>query len=115
MQWLMDTIHQGLHFERKSVQETQLVPWGAGDCFIRNYDRIQRLYPFRYVCDSKASKWGTYPVEGVLCISPEQLKKLGDIFVLITVDHPGVSLQIVNRLMDMKIQRMDHIWNWLDF
>lgn len=115
MKWLMDTVHQGLRFEGESVQETKLVLWGAGECFERNYEKIRRLYPIRYVCDSNASKWGTYSLDGVLCISPEQLKKLGDVFVLITVDHPGVSLQIVNRLLDMGIEKMDHIENWLDF
>lgn len=113
MQWLMDTVHQGLHFEGKSIQEIQLVSWGAGDCFVRNHDRIQQVYPIQYVCDSDASKWGTYPVEGVLCISPEQLKALGNVFVLITVDHPGISLQITNLLLDMGIKNIDHILNWV--
>lgn len=115
IRWLMDTVHQGLRFEGQSAQEVQLVLWGAGDCFARNYDRIHRLYPIRYVCDSNAAKWGTYPVDGVLCISPERLKEMGDVFVLITVDDSGVSMQIVNRLLDMGIQKMDHIVNWLKF
>lgn len=111
--WLIDTVHQGLSFEGQSVQEAELVPWGAGDCFVRNYDKIRQMYPIQYVCDSNPSKWGTYPMEGVLCISPEQLKALGNMFVLITVDHPEVSLQIVNLLLDMGIQKVDHIENWL--
>lgn len=114
MRWLMDTVHQGLHFEGQSVQEMQLVLWGAGDCFVRNYDRIRRLYPIRYVCDSNEEKWGTYPADGVRCIPPEQLKALGDVFVLITVDNPGVSMQIVNRLLDMEISDIDHIQNWME-
>ena len=114
MRWLMDTVHQGLHFDGRSVQETQLVLWGAGDCFRRNYDRIRRLYPIQYVCDGNPLKWGTYLAEGVLCISPEQLRGLRDVFVLITVDHPGVSLQIANMLLDMGIQKIDHIENWLN-
>lgn len=113
--WLMDTVYQGLHFDRQSVRETQLVPWGAGDCFARNYDKIRQMYPIRYVCDSDVSKWGTYPMDGVLCISPEQLKALGDVFVLITVDAPRVSRQIVDTLLDMGIRKMDHIENWFDF
>lgn len=113
VQWLMDTVQQGLHFEGQSVQETQLVPWGAGDCFARNYDRLRRLYSIQYVCDSNEEKWGTYPVDGVLCISPEQLKALGDVFVLITVDKPDISLQIVNRLLDLGIDNVDHVRNWV--
>lgn len=113
MQWLMDTVWQGLHFEGQSVQETQLVPWGAGDCFARNCDRLRRLYSIQYVCDGNEEKWGTYPADGVLCISPEQLKALGDVFVLITVDKPDISLQIVNRLLDMGISKVDHVRNWV--
>lgn len=114
IRWLMDTVHEGIHFRGESVQETQLVLWGAGNCFSRNYNRIHRLYPIQYVCDGNPLKWGTHPKEGVLCISSEQLKTLGDVFVLITVDHPGVSLQIANMLLDMGIQKMDHIENWLE-
>ncbi len=113
IRWLMDTVRQGMCFDGQSVEETQLVPWGAGDCFARNYDRIRRLYPVRYVCDSNALKWGTYPIDDVCCISPEQLKALGDVFVLITVDAPGLSLQIINRLLDMGISNVDHIQNWV--
>lgn len=113
IQWLTDTIYQGLHFEEHPVREAQLVPWGAGDCFFRNYDRMQQVYPIRYVCDSDPSKWGTHPMEDVLCISPEQLGALGDVFVLITVDYPEVALQIVNTLLDMGISNVDHIRNWV--
>lgn len=112
--WLMDVLHQGLYFEGQSVREKELVPWGAGDCFIRNYDNLRCLYSIRYICDSNPVKWGTSPIDGVLCISPEQLKKMGDVFVLITVDHPGEAMQIVNLLLDMGVREMDHIANWLD-
>lgn len=113
IKWLMDTVYQGLHFEGQSFQEMQLVPWGAGDCFVRNYERIRRLYPVQYVCDGNPAKWGTYPAAGVCCISPEQLKALGNVFVLITIDHPGVSMQIVNGLLDMGINNIDHVLNWV--
>ncbi len=111
--WLLETIEMGMHFKPERNKDMQLIAWGAGDCFKRNYEKMREVCPVQYVCDSNPKKWGDILEGEVKCISPEELGRMENVFVIITVDSPGLSLQIVNSLLDMGIHNLDHIENWL--
>ena len=99
----------------KGMKNMEIIGWGAGDCFKRNYNRIKQFYDLKWVCDSNPEKWGCEIEEGVKCISPKTLKEMEDVLVIIMVDNVGVSFDIANKLLEMGICNFDHIDNWMKF
>ena len=95
------------------LQGKELVAWGFGDCFRRNYDRIKSIYPLKYVCDNNQLKWGDTDIDGITCISPGQLREMKDVFVIIMVDSGCIAVSIANMLLDMGIRYFEHVENWL--
>lgn len=93
-------------------EEMQVVAWAAGVCFQRNIKLVKEVYDLQYVCDKDPGKWGQ-EYWGVKCISPKELIQMGDVMVVIMIDSPGVSFKIVEELLQMGINKFDHIENWL--
>lgn len=93
-----------------------VVVWGTGGCFIRNYERIIKFYNLKWACDSNPEKWGKELTEGVTCISPNELKKMTDsVIVIIMVDSITLSFDIANKLLRLGISRFDHFENWIKY
>lgn len=99
----------------RNGEEMEIVGWGAGNCFMRNYEELNEFCSMKYVCDSDPEKWGTVLKGNVKCISPKQLSEMIDILVLVMVDNAAVSIQIINSLLDMGITNFEHIENWLKY
>lgn len=99
---------------RRRASDMEVIAWGSGGCFERNYEAISKLYPLQYVCDNSPEKWGKRFYDKVLCISPKQISEMTDVLVIITVDDVGLSFQIANQLIDMGIMNFDHVENWLN-
>ena len=95
--------------------DIQIVAWGAGDCFTRNYSKIKEFYDIKYVCDSNPNKWNTEIAPGVVCISPDTLKEMKGVVVVIMVDNPVVAQKIANQLQEMGINKHDYVENWFRF
>lgn len=93
----------------------EIIGWGAGDCFKRNYNRIKQFYNLKWVCDNNPEKWGCEIADGVKCISPKTLREMQDVLVVIMVDNVGASFDIANKLLEMGICNFDHIDNWIKF
>ena len=96
----------------KGSENMQIVIWGAGNNFKRNIEKIKKIRNIKYVCDNAPEKWGK-EFDGVICISPEQLRQMSDVFVVIAIDDGGITLDIAKTLLNIGISRFDHIHNWL--
>ena len=90
-----------------------IVAWGAGDCFERNYPKLSKVYSLKYVCDNNPELWDKKTKDGTVIISPQKLKEFDDCFVVIMVDNGGASIKIAQQLLKMGITSFDHIENWL--
>ncbi|MBP8968215.1 MAG: polysaccharide pyruvyl transferase family protein [Lachnospiraceae bacterium] len=94
-------------------QTEMVVGWGAGFCFRKNLNYINEYSDIKYVCDNNPALWGTKLTENIICISPADLLKLNNPFVLIMVENAAASISISNSLLDMGITRFEHIYNWI--
>lgn len=58
--------------------------WGAGDFFIRSYERMfkNRNIEISYIVDSKKEKHGQKIIDNIVCISPEKLLELNNPVVI---------------------------------
>jgi len=93
----------------------KIVPWGAGNSFIKYSSALKKICDIEYVCDNDASKWGKEIIDGVVCISPQELEKVENAFVLIMVDNGDVALRIANQLLDMNVTLFDNYNNWVQY
>lgn len=97
------------------LDKSELVIFGTGACFRNNIDAILQEKKVRYACDNNPDKWGKDIAPGIKCISPEQLSKLANPFILIALFGAEDSMQVTNQLMDLGINQFDHISNWLRY
>lgn len=97
--------------EKWERNDMEIIGWGAGDCFCRNIEHINSIYKLKYVCDNNPEKWGK-TFDGVKCISPKTLSAMSDIAVIIMVDNPGVTIEIADELLELGIDKFDHVSNW---
>lgn len=93
----------------------EVVLWGTGGCFKKNISKIKQIINVKYVCDNNKEKWG-YEVEpGIICISPEEILKLNNPFVIIMIESVQGGFQIASQLLDMGISQFDVYSNWLTY
>lgn len=93
---------------------SQIICWGAGTFFRRNYKLVKKAIDLKYVCDNDPTKWGKEMVENIYCISPEDLKKENDAYIVIMTDDIFRAFKIAKQLVDMKILHFDVFGNWLN-
>lgn len=96
-------------------KKTKYVLWGAGACFHRHLMEIMGKCDIAYVCDNDVEKWGKEITAGVICISPDELKSIDNIFVIITLESATLTMQVANQLLDMGIEHFDSVYNWLRY
>lgn len=93
----------------------EIVLWGTGYSFEKNLYRVESYCKVRYVCDNNAEKWGKEVVPGIMCISPDALSEMEDIFVVIMMDFLKPAFQVAGQLLDMGIDQFDLVYNWLEY
>lgn len=99
----------------QEIGKKKIVCWGACESFYRNIEMIQKACHLEYTCDNDSAKWGKKLTEEVVCISPEELKKMkDDVFVLVLVDRAAVNHKIIHQLLEMGITCFDHYDNWIE-
>lgn len=91
------------------------VLWGTGKCFKRNLSKVEAFYPVKYVCDNNPAKWEQEIVLGITCISPDKLKKMENVFVIIMLERADITMQVVNQLLDMGMCNFDSVYNWVEY
>lgn len=99
----------------QSGLKRKIVLWGTGNCFMNNYLKVEEHCEVTYICDNDRKKWNKEIVHGMICISPEKLVDMKDIFVVIMVENTKTAFQIANQLLDMGISEFDYIYNWLNY
>ncbi len=93
----------------------EIVIFGAGQCLNDNLDRIRNFATVRYVADNNSSKWGKKILGGLTCISPDEILKIDNAYVLIAIENPKIAFTVASQLLDMKITDFDYIHNWFDY
>ena len=100
---------------RLGKEKKEIIIFGAGKCLNDNLDRIRDFATVRYVVDNNPSKWGKKIIGGLTCISPEELMKIDNAYVLIALENPRTAFCIASQLLDMKMMNFDYIYNWFDY
>ena len=85
--------------------------YGTGEHFMRNYPVIREVFTPEYICDGNPAKWGQEIVDGIRCMSPEELSGLEDTMVIISVESVATSFEIVKDLEKLGIHKIDHMDN----
>ena len=98
--------------ESKNIE---IVGWGSGMCFYKNYSLIKDFYDLKYVCDNDSAKWGKTLIDNVKCISPETLKNMEDVIVIIMVEDTVTAFEMVQDVVKLGITKFDYIYTWLDY
>ncbi len=93
----------------------KVVLWGAGDYFRRYGNDVRKKVSVEYVCDNNRSLWGAKIAEGITCISPDELTKLENVFVVIMIYDANIGFQIANQLEDLGIRNFDLVGNFLNY
>ena len=69
----------------------------------------------QFVCDNDPKKWGKVLSGGIVCISPEELRKMDDIFVVILPENSVIAYAIARQLSDYGITEFDAYDNWIRY
>jgi 2-succinyl-5-enolpyruvyl-6-hydroxy-3-cyclohexene-1-carboxylate synthase len=93
----------------------KVVLWGTGYSFSENLSKVEQYCNIQYVCDNNSVKWGKEIVSGIKCISPNELEKMDNIFVVIMMEDARMAFQIANQLLDIGINSFDLVYNWLQY
>ena len=107
--------HKKIPERIKKKTYKEIILWGAGNGLEKNIVSIQGKCKVQYICDNKSELWGKELVNGIKCISPEEITKVQDVFVVITVENSNTAFKIAGELLDMGIVDFDYIYNWLEY
>lgn len=100
------------HFKEKYKN---YVLWGTGNCFQKNISAVEQRTVVKCVCDNDEKKWNNEIVDGLKCISPNELSKMNDVFVIIMLENPDTLMQVANQLIDLGIKHFDSFANWMNY
>ena len=101
--------------KRYKGQKWNYVVWGRGACFENKIFDVLSRCDVEYVCDNNSLHWGKNVMNGIKCISPSELEKIENPYVIIMIENVGVTMQIVNQLLDMGITHFDTVFNFLRY
>jgi hypothetical protein len=90
-------------FERKGIDDNDVVCFGAGKCFTKRGSLIKQICNLKYVCDNDEKLWNK-KIEGLECISPQQLKDMNNCFVIIMIYSVQVVKEITGQLEKLGIK-----------
>ncbi len=95
--------------------DKEIVLWGTGFCFSKNFPIVEKYVSVKYVCDNNPELWGKEIVSKVFCISPDELKKKKEVFVVIMVEDWKTAFSIGNQLANFGIDAFDSFYNWKEY
>lgn len=98
---------------KKLQDDMQVVLWGAGNNFIKKLPEIEQITKVHNVCDNNKKLWGKEIMPGIKCISPEELKSMKNVFVVITIEDARIAFSVANQLLEFGIDKFDLVDNWL--
>lgn len=97
-----------------TLEHTEIVGWGIGNCFRKNKDKIMDKCAMKYICDSNPDNWGKEIIAGVECISPQELYKMDKTFVIIIAENIAIIEEIEKELQYMGITDYISIDEWFN-
>lgn len=100
-------------FMEKHANAKEVVLFGAGHALRFNYKKFQKLCQVRYVCDNNQNLWGKDIYRGIVCISLDEIKKMKDVVVVITIYSKATAEQIAQQLKGLGIKEVDYLENWI--
>jgi len=97
-----ETLVKSLKEEIPDINGKKIYIWGTGDSALLCYKGIKRLEEESFLdisgyCDNNEKKWGTFFC-GKQVISPKELFKMKNVFVLICSQQPRVYREIKEQL-----------------
>lgn len=96
---IIDTFKNNKSYSEELVNRlksfSRVCVWGTGEQGQKFIDIIQPYVKIDFVCDNNSQRWGSY-IKGILCISPEELKKYKDDIILVITT--GYHISITNQL-----------------
>lgn len=93
-------------------KKKEIVLFGMGRCYKDTINLIQSKVEVRYVCDNDSSKWGSC-YNGLMCIPPEQLNRMKNVYVVITVENEKYSKQIEKQIEKQNILYHETVFQWI--
>jgi len=99
----------------KNTENDEIVLFGTGKFFYQNLKDVMAKKRIKFACDNNPSKWGTEVAPGIICISPDELKTMKYGLVVIMTLRATDTMKIANQLLDMGIERFEHVSNWLQY
>lgn len=102
-------------YYKEGKEKFTYVLWGTGACFEKNLSKVEEKNKIEFACDNNSDKWGKEVVKGIKIISPEELKEIPNVFVIIMLENIGTTMQVANQLIDLGIYRFDSVYNWLKY
>lgn len=100
---------------RLTKDKYRVVLWGAGNMFRSYIGEILERCAVKIICDNDSTLWGTEVLTGIKCISPNEVKEMRDVFVVIMLDRAEIVLKVANQLLDMGITSFDGFRNFLTY
>lgn len=99
----------------RTIRDKEVVLWGCGNCFLKNLAKVEQYVKVRVVCDNDRKKWDTSILPGICCISPKELEKMENIFVVIMLEDAKIGFNVSRQLQTMGIYYSDIVENWLTY
>lgn len=109
-----DIVEIPKRFQKTNI-EIPIVVWGAGNYFIKKLPEIEQICKIGIVCDNNKEIWGKEVYPGIKCISPEELKQMQNVFVVIAIENGNIAFSVANQLLDMGIDKFDKVESWLKY
>lgn len=90
------------------------VAFGTGICMQNNWKLIEKYFAPEYLSDNAPEKWHTFPMKDQReCVSPEEVRKLPNPYVLITIGDPYAIDAVKKQFSEMNIP-CEAITSYLD-
>ncbi len=99
--------------DKYNTADVEFFGWGAGRCFTKNLDIVLDVFNMKRICDSDGLKWGIRD-KGVLCIAPEELVTISNVFVIIISEKESIAREVKKELEMMGLGRYLTFQEWID-
>ncbi len=86
----------------ETLSEKNVVAFGVGKFLQDIHERLFKKVNIKYLCDNDSTKWGKY-FYGKECISPQMLKQIENVYVVIVLGEP---VEVEKQLRAMEIESM---------
>lgn len=93
------------------TENETIIVWGMGKIFNEYIAVLQQRKRVDYICDNNETLVGKR-VKNIFVISPNDLKKLKNPYVIIMVDNINYVVQIIKKLHDVGVKKYD-LWRTL--